>query len=95
MICVRVPMGCVISNLSMEFVCIDYLHLEQNQGVYKYMLEVVDHFTRLSEAYPTRNMSRWRMADFLFNGYIPHCAPLWQIRHDQDREFENYIFRTL
>ena len=45
----------IVSTQPMELVCIDFLTLERSKGVFLKKLVITDHFTRYSQAFPTRN----------------------------------------
>ena len=60
----------------------DVLHLEVRFGGYQYIVVVIDHFTRFTEAYATKSKSVKVAADCLFKDFVLRFAFPTKILHD-------------
>jgi transposase InsO family protein len=61
----------------------------------KYILVLVDYFTKWSEAYPMRNMEASTIAKKLVDGFITTFGVPQEIHTDQGRQFESKLFQGL
>ena len=89
------PMQSITTSAPMEFISIDYLHLETSSGGYEYILIIVDHFTRFVLAYPTQNKSAKTAPTYLYDDFINRFGLPARTLHDQEKEFENDFHRHI
>ena len=91
----RAPLVNIVTTQPFELVSIDFLHLDKCPGGQQYILVIVDHFTRFTQAYPTTSKSAKTVADKIFNDYVLKFGLPARIHHDQGGEFENQLFAQL
>ena len=90
-----VPLQNVFTTQPMELVCMDYLTLETSKGGFENILVVTDHFTKYSQAYPTRNQTAKMTAQVLYNNFIVHYGFPARLHSDQGRNFESKVINEL
>ena len=78
-----------------EWVSVDFLHLDRAKNGFEFALVVTDHFTRFTQIYGTKKNSALAAADKIFNEYIPHYGFPLRFHSDQGREFCNKLHSRL
>ena len=89
------PMHTFSSAAPLEFIGLDFLHLDTCSGGYQYLLVLTDHFSKFVHVYPTTNKSAKTAAGWLYNDFILRYGLPGKILQDQGREFENDLFSRL
>ena len=85
----------IIKSSPIEVVGVDFLHLEKSSGGFEYILLLTNHFTRYTQAYPTKNKTAKTAANHLYNGFILRFGIPSKILHNQGKEFDNDLFKNL
>ena len=90
----RAPLVSIESTHPMELVCVDYLALEPSSG-YSNVLVITDHFSKFSQAIPTRNQTAKTTAKALFENFIVRYGIPERIHSDQGKSFECKLIQEL
>ena len=73
-----------------------FLHLEKSGGGFQYILLLLtDHFTRYTQAYPTKNKAARTATNHLYNDFILRFGIPFKILHDRGEEFKNELFKDI
>ena len=92
----RAPLTKYTVGLPLERIGIDILGpLPKSCSGMRYILVVVDYFTKWAEAYPMKNQEAETVAEKLVDGFITRFGVPRQIHTDQGRQFESKLFQEL
>uniref|UniRef100_A0A3B1IUI3 Gypsy retrotransposon integrase-like protein 1 n=3 Tax=Astyanax mexicanus TaxID=7994 RepID=A0A3B1IUI3_ASTMX len=89
------PLGQLSSKGPLDLVCIDFLSIEPDSKGITNVLIVTDHFTRYSQAYPTRDQKAPTVAKVLLEKFFVHYGLPARIHSDQGRDFESRLIKQL
>ena len=89
------PLENVRTTRPLQLVCIDFLGLERSQGGYEHLLVVTDHFTRFSQAYPTKDEKADTVAKVLWQKFVVNYGIPDRLHSDQGKCFESAVVREL
>jgi transposase InsO family protein len=82
-------------NTRFEHIHVDIVGPLPYSRDYRYLLTVVDRFSRLPEAYPLKNIEAETVAQKLFSGWICRYGIPLRITTDQGRQFQSELFSSL
>ena len=88
----REPLNPIFTLAPFQRVSLDFLLVEATAGGYRYILAVMDHFTRYAQAYATKDKSAKTAAERVYNDFLLRFGVPETIHHDQGGEFENKLF---
>ena len=91
----QAPLLPIITSSPLEVVGVDFLHLEKSSGGSEYILLLTHHFTRYTQAYPTKNKAAKTAANHLYNDFILRFDIPSKMLHYQGGEFKNDLFKNL
>ena len=85
----------VESTYPMELICMDLLSLEMSSGGHEHILVITNHFTRLAQAFPTRNQTANTTTRLLFDNFVCHYGFPARLHSDNGRKFEGEVIKQL
>ena len=92
----RAPMKQDRVGVPMERVCLDLLGpFPESRNKNKYVLPIVDQFTRWVELFPIRNMEAVTVAKVFVNEFVSRYGLSRQILTDHGAQFESLLFKEI
>ena len=82
-------------NQPLELVHLDYLKIKPSKGNSENVLIVTNHFTRYTQAFPSKSQSALATTKLLWNNFILHYGFPSKIITDQGRNFESELIENL
>lgn len=79
----------------MDLVCMDFLSMESDSKGMSNVLVVTDHFTRYTQAFPTRSQKAPVVAKVLMQKYFVQYGLPSRIHLDQGGDFESRLIKEL
>ena len=79
----------------LELVHLDYLQLEPSKGNIENVLVITDHYTRFSQAYPSKTQTAQATAKLLWDNFIIHYGWPEKFFSDQGRNFVSELIADL
>ena len=86
----RAPLVGITSSAPLELLSVDFL---EPFGGYRYLLVIVDHFTRYAEVFPTRNKTAKTAASKLYDQFVLRYGFPERLHSDHGGEFLNQIWQ--
>ncbi len=90
----RAPLVSVKTTQPMELVAMDYLTVEPSKGNIENILVITDHFSKFSQAIPTKNQTSKTTAQALIKFFLDFGFP-HRLHADQGRNFESDVIKEL
>ena len=90
------PLSCIHNGNPMQLVSADIVGpFPDSHNHNRYILVVVDHFTKWGEAYPIPNQEATTVAKVLVNEFFFRFSPPEQFHTDQGRQFESILVKEI
>ena len=91
----QAPLLNIEASQPLELIHLDYLKIEPSKGNTENVLVITDHFTRYSQAFPSKSQTALATAKLLWNNFILHYGFSSKIITDQGRNFESELIENL
>ena len=85
----------ITASYPLELLHMDFLKIEPCKGNVEDVLVITDHFTRYSQAFPTKNQSARTTAKVLLEKFVPHYGFPTFILSDRGANFESKLIKEL
>ena len=91
----QAPLQNIVTDHPLQLVFADIAELPTSRRGYRYILVLVDHFSKYINIYPMKDQTAQTVAKFIFEDYIAEHGIPEAIHTDQGRQFESRLMQDL
>ena len=91
----QAPLRSITTDHPLQMVFADIAELPTSRNGYRYILVIIDHFSKYVNIYPMKNQTAQTVAKHIFEDYVTEHGVPETLHTDQGRQFESRLVQQL